>query len=278
MGAALLITFRETLEAALVIGITLAFLTKADLKHLKPAVWAGAAVGAAASAVAAYLFIAILGGFEGKAEQIFEGIIMLAGAILLTTLILWLNKKDMKAAMESRVMATASAGSFWGIALLAFVSVLREGIETVLFISSMLKSSGLAGFLGAAAGIVLAIALGLAFFRSGARMPLKNFFAVTNILLLLFAAGLVGQSVHELNEAGIVPPLVEKIWNLNPPSNGEAYPALHEKGAIGGFLKGLFGYNGDPSLTEALAYLAYLISIGTILLRRNNKFKSHYSR
>jgi high-affinity iron transporter len=278
MGAALLITFRETLEAALVIGITLAFLAKADLKHLKPAVWVGAAVGAAASAIAAYLFIAILGGFEGKAEQIFEGIVMLAGAILLTTLILWLNKKDMKAAMESRVMATASAGSFWGIALLAFVSVLREGIETVLFISSTLRSSGLAGFLGAAAGIVLAIALGVAFFRSGARMPLKNFFAVTNILLLLFAAGLVGQSVHELNEAGIVPPFVEQIWNLNPPSNGEAYPALHEKGAIGGFLKGLFGYNGDPSLTETAAYLAYLISIGTILLRRNNKLKSHYSR
>jgi len=275
LGAALLITFRETLEAALVVGIILAFLAKADLRRFRPAVWGGVAAGILVSILTAYLFINILGEFDGKPEQVFEGIVMLAGAFLLTTLILWLNKGDVKAATESKVAASAGAGGWWGIALLVFVSVLREGIETVLFVGSSLKNSGPEGLAGATAGIVLALVLGLVFFRSGTRMSIKGFFTATNILLILFAAGLVGQSVHELNEAGIVPAIAEQVWNLNPPGSEGFYPAFHENGLIGGFLKGLFGYNGDPSLTEAAAYIAYLLSIGGVLLRRRRQSRDH---
>lgn len=271
MGAAFLITFRETLEAALVVGIIFAFLLKAGLVRLKPAVWFGAGSGLAISILAAYLFIRILGEFEGKPEQLLEGIVMLAGAFLLSTLILWLNKGDIKAATESKVAASAGAGGWWGIALLVFVSVLREGIETVVFISSVIKGSDLAAIIGAVVGIGAALLIGFAFFRSGARMQIKGFFKATNFLLILFAAGLVGRGVHELNEAGVIPGIIDQVWNLNPPGNDAFYPALHENGLIGSLLKGLFGYNGNPSLSEVVAYLAYLASVSGILLARRGR-------
>ncbi|MHB9152454.1 MAG: FTR1 family iron permease [Spirochaetales bacterium] len=275
MGAALLITFRETLEAVLVVGVIVAFLEKTGLGKLRSAVWGGALAGMLMSIIAALLFVKILGGFEGKAEQLFEAVVMLAGAGLLTSLILWLNKGDAKAAAEAKAATFAGLGGWWGIALLVFVSVLREGIETVLFIGSALKNPGAASLAGATAGIMLALILGFAFFRSGALMPLKGFFAVTNFLFILFAAGLAGRAVHELNEAGIAPAIIDHVWNINSPVNEGIYPLFHENGLIGGFLKSLFGYNGDPSLTEAAAYIAYLASIGGVLKSRKKQSRNY---
>ncbi|MCJ2511990.1 MAG: FTR1 family protein, partial [Candidatus Thermoplasmatota archaeon] len=102
------------------------------------------------------------------------------------------------------------------------------------------------------------------------RLDIKKFFTVTGVLLIVFAAGLTATAVHEFNEAGVVPPVVNEVWNINPLQNPDgSYPLLHEKGAIGGIMKSLLGYNGNPSLTEVVAYASYWIVISGYLLLTN---------
>ena len=107
-----------------------------------------------------------------------------------------------------------------------------------------------------------AIFLGYLLFVGSIKINLKKFFNVTSILLILFAAGLVAHGVHELQEAGIIPIVLEHIWDINPAVNPDGtYSVLHEKGLIGSIFVSLFGYNGNPSLLEALSYFAYLILV-----------------
>jgi high-affinity iron transporter len=115
---------------------------------------------------------------------------------------------------------------------------------------------------------VVVIVLSFIMFKGIYRLDISRFFRYTSILLILFSAGLVAVSVHEFNEAGIIPGVIENVWDLNPPLNPDgSYPALHEKGLIGGSLNALMGYNGNPSLTEVIAYLGYWIIIGMFVYR-----------
>jgi high-affinity iron transporter len=191
--------------------------------------------------------------FEGRAEEIFEGITMLVAAILLTWMIVWMRRQSatLQKEIESDV-AKASSGqdNRWALFWLAFLAVGREGLELVLFLTAVqMTTDAIQTILGTILGLMLAIALGWAIFASSKRMSLRLFFNVTNILLVLFAAGLLAHGVHEFNEAGIIPPVIEHIWDVNP--------ILDEKQPIGQLLTALFGYNGNPALTEMLAYLVY---------------------
>ncbi len=271
MAASFLIAFREVLEAALVVGIVLGYLARIRLTRHNRVVYAGVAAGIAASGLGAVLFITLAGGFEGRAEQLFEGITMLVGAALLTTMILWMmRQRHIAAELEAKVAASLRGPSRIGLFALVFVAILREGIETVLFLSAASLASPDNNLIGALLGLVAAIALGYALFVGSRKISLRSFFVVTNILLILFAAGLVGMAVHEFQEAGVLPVIVEHVWNINPPApDGGPYPALHEKGAIGSIARGLFGYNGDPSLLEVVAYGAYLAVVAALWRRRD---------
>jgi high-affinity iron transporter len=268
-----IILFRETLEVALIIGIVLGYLARSGQRDYRRSVFLGLAAGVAASILGAVVFQILAGGFSGRAEEIFEGITMLAGAILLTTLIIWMIRKsaqtrELERKVEDRITGTRRAGLF----LLIFFSVLREGIESVIFLSAASFASGENNLLGAALGLAAAVVLGFLLFRGALRINLRNFFMVTNILLILFAAGLVAGGVHELQEAGVIPIVVEHIWDINPSARGDQYPLLHENGLVGSIAKGLFGYNGNPGLIEVLAYLGYLIAVlGIWLLGRSSK-------
>ena len=122
------------------------------------------------------------------------------------------------------------------------------------------------------AGLGAAVVVGFLIFRAGARIGLRRFFTATNILLLLFAAGLVGRAAGEFGEAGILPPLVDRLWDLNPPlMAGGAFPAFHEEGVIGSFLKSLFGYSAAPSLSMLLAYCLYTAIVAWTLLSRRRR-------
>ena len=100
-------------------------------------------------------------------------------------------------------------------------------------------------------------------FATTRRLNLRNFFQVTNVLLLFFAAGMVAYGVHELIEASWIPPIIENVWDINH--------IVSDKSEVGSILKALFGYNGNPALTEVLAYLGYFAVIGTIILRNQRK-------
>lgn len=256
MFAALLITLRETLEASLVIGIILAYLNKTDNHSHKRFVWGGVAAGVVLSAILAYVFESYLGGFEGTAEQMYEGVAMSLAAGPLTWMILWMltQRRNVKANLEAKAHAHIAGDHPWGLFFLVFVSVAREGIETILFLQAAAFQSGTAGILpGGVLGVGLAVGLSYLVFKGFAKVSLRKFFTVTSLLLILFAAGLVAHGVHEFQEAGVLPIFNEHVWDVNN--------ILNERGHVGSFLNGLFGYNGNPSLIESLSYMTYLVFI-----------------
>jgi len=249
-----LLSLREGLEAALIIGILLGALRKVNRPDLKSAVWAGTAAALLVSLAAGGALAALGFSLEGQVEYVFEGITMLLAAALLTWMIFWMNRQGrfLRAEMEGKVrQAAASAASRGALFGLAFLAVVREGIELALFLTAAAFAlQGGAIWVGAVLGLGAAVLLGYLVFSSTRRLDLRRFFQVTGVLLLLFAAGLVAHGVHEFNEAGWIPAVIEHVWDINP--------YLDEKSALGEILKALFGYNGNPSLTEVLAYLAYL--------------------
>ena len=264
MISSFIITFRETLEAALIVGIVLAYLVKTKKEKYNPIVYIAVVSAIAASILGAFLFNALAGGFEGRAEQIFEGVSMLFAAFLLTFMILWMMKqKHIVVELHKKVSTELKERHKFGLFSLVFISVLREGIETVIFLgAASFIAAGSNSAIGAILGIIGAIILGYMLFVLSKRIDIKKFFNVTSVLLVLFAAGLVAHGVHEFEEAGVIPIVVEHVWDINPLQNPDgSYPALHENGAIGSILKGLLGYNGNPSLIEVLSYFAYIILI-----------------
>lgn len=263
MLTSFIITFREALEVALVVGIVLSYLIKVKQTRYNNIVYLGVVGGVVASVIGAIIFNVLAGGFTGRAEQIFEGVTMLIGAALLTTMILWmLKQKHVVKDIETRVAREVTEAHKFGLFSIAFVSVLREGIETVIFLGAASFVSNGDGLFGALLGIVVAVLLGYLIFIGSKRINIGVFFNITSVVLVLFSAGLVAHGVHEFEEAGLIPVVVEHVWDINPAVNPDgSYPLLHEKGYVGSVLKSLFGYNGDPSLLELLSYVSYLVVI-----------------
>lgn len=275
MIVSFIITFRETLEAALIVGIILGYLNKTKQTKHNNIVYIGVGAAIVASIAGAILFNVFAGGFSGRAEKIFEGITMIIGAILLTTMILWMmRQKQVASELEKRVATEVNDSQKFGLFSLVFVSVLREGIETVIFLEAASFVAVDNNLLGALIGIIAAIALGYIIVVSTIKVNLKKFFNITGVLLILFAAGLIAHGVHEFQEAQVIPIVAEHVWDINPAvSTDGSYPLLHEKGHIGSIFKGLFGYNGNPNLLEILSYIVYLVFISIIWRKTNKKEK-----
>lgn len=256
MLASYLLSLREGLEAALIIGIVIGALHQIKRPDLKPTVWIGVTSAVIVSIAAASLLTILGAEFEGRAEEVFEGFAMLTAAGVLTWMVFWMRSHaaTLKLDLENDVRRAAIKGGIGALFLLAFLSVAREGLELVLFLTAaQVSSGGTLTLLGAVLGLGTAVLLGWILFATTRRLPLKSFFKVTNVLLILFAAGLVAHGVHEFNEAGVIPPVVDHVWDINN--------ILDENALLGQVLKTLFGYNGDPSLTEILAFLSYFILI-----------------
>ncbi len=270
MLASFLITFREALEAALIIGIIAAYVAKLGRKDLNRYIYAGIIGAVITSAGVAFVFKIVYGEFEGTAEQLFEGAAALTAAIVLTYMIFWManNSKQIKGEMQEKIDIAISKGEMLGIAALSFIAVFREGVETVLFLGTPAINSPIDTLIGFIFGVAAVIFLSFVMFKGVYKLDIGRFFKYTSILLILFSAGLTAFGVHELNEAGIIPPVIEHVWDVNPSQNLDgSYPALHDKGIIGSSLKALIGYNGSPSLTEVLAYIGYWIIIGMFVYR-----------
>ncbi|OGL78467.1 hypothetical protein A3J43_00655 [Candidatus Uhrbacteria bacterium RIFCSPHIGHO2_12_FULL_54_23] len=264
-----LIGFREALEAALIVGIVIGYLKKTSRTVHIPAVWRAVELAVIASVVAAWLFNQFLGGFSGAKEEWFEGVLMLTGAALITNAVLNLiYHLRSRTEVEAKAESTLTRAGILGLSFLVFLSVLREGVETVIFLSAANIVVPDDHRVGAILGIAVALILGGALFKGLIKLNLKHFFTVTSLLLVLFAAGLTAHGVHELQEAGAITFLTDQAWNINPPPlPGGSYPLLHDNGTVGSVLKGVFGYNGNPTYAEVLAYAGYLIALSLIWKR-----------
>lgn len=251
-----LLSLREGIEAALIIGIVIGTLQKINRTDYVKTVWVGAACAAAVSLLAAIVLNKVGTSLEGEAEEIFEGFTMLVAAGVLTWMIFWMSRqaRQLRSELESGVRRAASLAGHGALFLLAFTAVVREGIELALFLTAAaMTSSAQAVMTGALLGLGAAILLGWSLFTSIVRLDLRRFFQVTGVLLVLFAAGLVAHGVHEFNELGWIPPIIEHIWDINL--------VLDENSSFGQLLTALFGYNANPSLSEILAYIGYFVVI-----------------
>lgn len=260
MGAAL-VTTREGLEASLIVGIVLAYLAKTDNRQHFRTIWAGTAAAVLVSAVSGAALFFTVGELEGRAEKIFEGVAMLSAVAVLTWMIFWMRKQAMgiKRELEARLQGAIAAGSAVGLASVVFFAVVREGWETALFLFAISESSTpLSTGVGAVLGLVVSISLGVALYMGSRKLNLRQFFTATGILLIVFAAGLLAHGIHEFQEAGLLPLTVEHVWDTNG--------IVSEDSNLGLFLKALFGYNGNPSLLEVVAWLSFLgVALGFFL-------------
>lgn len=260
MIAALLLAFREGLEAALILGIVLGVLRRVGRQEQARVVWLGAGLAGLVSVVVGLALQALGVAFEGAAEQIFEGSAMLLAAGVLTWMIFWMARQGraVQAQLEQDVRRAAIGGGRWALFSLAFVAVLREGIELALFLTAAaFTATAGATWIGGLVGLGAAAVAGWVLFATTRRLDVRAFFRVTSILLILFAAGLVAHGIHEFNEVGWVPPIVEHLWDLNP--------VLDESSGLGQMLKALLGYNGNPSLTEVVTYAGYWVVVSLAL-------------
>lgn len=260
--ATFIVVFREALEASLILGIILTLLARLDARRYFSHVILSALAAVGLSFVAGAWLSSLADSQKEKMKQIIEGTISLVACGVLTYMFFWMEKQArlLKSEIEQKVETALTAQDDLAMISLSFFAVFREGAETMLFLKAVaIQSGGATSWLGGLAGLGLAASLSIFLFVGGKRIPLKTLFRVTGILILLMAAGLLAYGIHELEEAGWINPIIYPVWNINS--------ILNEKAGLGSFLKVLFGYNGNPSLTEVLSYWIYLGTVGFFALR-----------
>lgn len=266
MLASFLITFREGLEAFLLVGIVLAYLRKLDASRHGKWIYLGVVAGLIVSLIGAVVFQVVVDQFENQRYQTMLMIgVLLVASIVLSTMALWMQRQA-RAHTESvkrQLQRHVDSGNLLGMVLLAFVAVLREGFETVLFFSALTFSDqGVNlqdGMIGAALGLAASIALVWVLMRGARKVPLQAFFRYTSLLVLIIAAGLLGSAVNMMQSVGWVQVMTAPLFDISH--------VLDDRGLFGTFLRALFGYNSSPTPLQFGAWLAYL-AVAVTLWRR----------
>ncbi|MBD2460680.1 FTR1 family iron permease [Oscillatoria sp. FACHB-1407] len=277
------ITLREGVEAALVVGIVLAYLQKAGQRRLNPWVYSGIGVGVGASVLVGVIFLLLMRWLEDASQQyapvvkqLFEGGFSVAAIALLSWMLIWMTQqaRALKAGVEEAVTgALKGDGAGWGVFGLIAIAVLREGFETVLFIAAQFQSGWLP-VAGAIAGLVGAVGIGIALFQLGVKINLRRFFQVMGVLLLLIVSGLVVSALRHFDSAIHLLAQVEPAWaNICPNSTGSCIlgPQVWNLSGIlpdrqfpGVILKAFFGYTQTLYLAQAIDYVLFLAIVGGI--------------
>jgi FTR1 family protein len=215
MLQALIVTLREGVEAALIVGITLVYLKKIGRPDLRKIVYAGlvaAFLGSIAGAI-------VLSRFPQFNEDKFEGWVMLLAAVFVVSMVIFMMRagRRMKGEIEAKVSSLTRAGSTWGLFAFVFLMVFREGVETVLILKGVsLDSTDLMSFIGTLLGVALAIVFGVMFVKGSVRINLQKFFRVTSVILLFIAFELVVTGVHELMESGVIASSKQEMALIGP--------------------------------------------------------------
>ena len=286
------ITLREGVEAALVVGIVLALLKKAQATHLNSWVYAGVCSGLIVSALLGALFGWVSKGLSASypqyasvIEPVMEGVFSIIAIAMLSWMLVWMTQQArfMKAQVEGAVTSVMKQGTSagWGIFSLVFIAILREGFETVLFIFARFQD-GLIPALGAFAGIAVATGIGFSLFKWGIKINIRRFFQVMGVLLLLIVAGLVVSALGHFDSAAhTLAQMDRKSQDLcffyerfakNPscilgPRVWDTAKILPEDKFPGLLLSAMFGYTQNLYLVQAVGYVAFLVTIGGIYFR-----------
>lgn len=256
MTPAFFLMLREGLEAALIVGIIGAYLVKIGQREQLRNVWLGVVSAVGLSVVAGILVVTTIKDLPAVVQGTFEGLAGLAAVAVLTWMIFWMRRhgRAIKGDLERGVDSALARGSALALVGLAFVAVLREGLETVLFFLAILASAGagLPTIVGGLAGLAIAVAVGWAIFALGVRIDLRRFFTITGVVLVFVSAGLIAFAIHEFGEARLL---------VNTGSTFDLGAILPETSPLGSLLAGLFGYRSQPTPLELAGYLGYLVPI-----------------
>ncbi len=254
MVPALLITLREVIEASLIVATILGILVKLNRHQRVKTVWVATLLAFVASLV--FLGLASLFGmklqqwYSGTTEELIEGAFMVVSAAFITWAVFFLHNHfaQYKTRLLKKIKDTVNKQEQMGLFALTFTAVLREGLEIVLFLATIYLSSNPAQiFTGFVSGAFLAFLISFALFRATLKMPVFYAFRVTSILLILFAAGLLAQGVHEFAEAGVLPELPKLTFPFIPPKDSIA----------GDIIKAIFGVSKKMDAIQLFLYTGY---------------------
>jgi high-affinity iron transporter len=260
----LLIFAREGIEGTLICSILLTYLASAGRRDLFRFVFlgAGSAVGLAAAA-GVVLWIASRDAFiNSTAQAWFETSVFAIAVAVLTYMTFWMRRhsRSMGKELRAKVSGVVRGGSGLALALVAFVTVGREAIETVIFLLAIAyQSSPLQLVIGAVIGLVIAFGLSFAMYRVGLRVNLRRFFAIVGSLLMVVAAGLLADAVQNLQGLGVLPGGSMTLWNMSR--------TLPDDTGIGDVLHGLVGYSAAPTVLQAVLWAGFLAVGLTLFLR-----------
>jgi high-affinity iron transporter len=255
---------REGLEASLVIGIIVAYLVKIGRGDRLSAVWAGVALACALSLAVGALLTFTSNSLTFEAQETFGGVMSILAVCLVTSMVFWMkrNSHRLKGELHGKLDAAMQLG-WWSLAVMSFITVGREGLETALFLWPTIEASGsgVSPVMGAVLGIAVAVVLGALVYRRSVHLNLATFFKVTGIALIIIAAGVLAYGIHDLQEAGVLPGLNSLAFDVSeqvPPSSW-----------YGTLLKGTLNFSPATTWLELFAYVGYLVPVMWLFLRRS---------
>jgi high-affinity iron transporter len=263
-----LIGLREGLEAALVVGILIAYVVKLGRTDVLKRIWLGVGLAVALSLALGAVLTFGAYGLSFEAQELIGGILSIIATAFVTWMIFWMLgaarglSKELRADVDSHLQ-----GAGWGLVLVAFLAVGREGIETALFIWAAVQASGSTTFplIGAALGILVAIILGYLIYRGVLSINLSKFFTYTGIFLIIVAGGVLAYGVHDLQESGVLPGLYNLAFDVSATVPPDSW--------YGTLLKGIFNFSPATTWLEASAWVLYVVPVLTIFIldvRRNS--------
>ncbi len=263
-----LIGLREGVEAALIVAIVLAYVVRTGNARHIPKIWLGAGAAATVSVAIGLLIFSTVGSFQEPYEQVFEGSAMLLAAVVVTWMLFWMRRQSMnlRGELQAAVDRVLGEGTAWGLAILAFTAVIREGVETALFLAGQATSAdtGAASVLvGAVVGLGGAGLIGWGFYRGSRAIDLRRFFRWTGIALVFIAAGLLSHAVHEFLEVAAI----AGVSVIGSQTAFDISRVLSQDDGIGQFLRAIFGYSSSPEILTLLVHLGYIVGILAVYLR-----------
>ncbi len=255
---------REGVEAALIVAIVLSYLVRSGARDQAGKVWLGMGLAAVVSLIAGVVIFQTVGSFQAPYENYFEAGTLLVATGVVTWMLFWMRRQSMaiRGELHARLDRVLTEGSAWSLAVLVFTSVIREGLETSVFLVGQATSAQAAApsvLLGALIGLAAAVAIGWMFYTGSRRIDLRVFFRWTGIGLIFIAAGLLSHAVHELIEVGALSIGTTPVFDI---SN-----VLPDEAGVGQFLRAILGYSAAPEQSTLAAYVAYLAVVLALYLR-----------
>jgi len=270
----LLTGLREGVEAALIVSIILAYLARTGNRRHFGRIWMGTIAAVAISLAAGAALFFTIGGLQEPYEQIFEGLTMVVAAIVVTWMLFWMRRQaaSVRNELHAAVDRVLTEGTVVGLAVLAFTAVIREGLETALFLVGQATSADAgagAVLLGAVVGLGAAALLGVGFYRGARLLNLRTFFRWSGIALIFIAAGLLSKAVHEFVEIGWITVGAGTLFDISA-----VLPHAATDGApdgvvllVGQFLRALFGYTSRPEIITFVTWFMYVAVVLVTFLR-----------